>query len=513
MLRKISSILAVLFLWAAGSVSVFAVSVFSNPGFEEPPTILQINRYIDSGTFGWKTTHPLLNYCDGINLCRPIEFWSNGFIVPAPQGVQLVELNVLNPAMVYQQIALVNGDKLTWSFLHRGRENPIVPPSSPFDVAEFRIGIPAGLATGSSPGADSYGIVIARVSTSPTGVFTTPTGAGTITATPAGGGWVRYSGTYTYTGASQTVNIGFFPVSSSSPSYGNLIDDANLEIVHEEGCCDQIKVRPYWVPDVSIDYKTFEIYNVKYPSTDVCSIDIDIRNASNQQPPSGWQGGGLFVNSLVKPVPAWWKLPYNRIPNGTNGMTQIDGHPNFNTAAVKFNLGIDYSTPYTGTVYLTVNHCDGTFCKLNFYNWTPRPPSPIKVAVDDIYPIGFEQELIAVTTKFQPLKGTKGVVKWIVVEALDEDAEVFSIDADSSNKNSTEDADSSNKLIFVSSEKREKIALYELAQPVNLENAINGELNLVLKRKERSSDKPRLKYIFFDEGGSPIGFTSNDGGK
>jgi hypothetical protein len=506
MLRKISFILSILLLLTASSASVFAVSVFSNPGFEEPSTTRRENRYIDSGTAGWKTTHPLNNYCDGVNLCRPIEFWSNGFIVPAPQGVQLVELNVLYPAMVYQQISLITGDKLSWSFFHRGRENPFTTPPSPYDVAEFRIGIPGGLPDGSFPAADPYGIVIARVSTAPTGAFLPPTGAGTITATPVGGGWVRYSGTYTYTGANQTVNIGFIPISSSQPSYGNLIDDANLEIAHQEGCCDQMKITPFWVPDVSIDYRTFEIYNVKYPSSDVCSIDIDIRNASNQQPPSGWQGGGLFVNNLTRSVPVWWKLPYDRIPNGTNGVTQIDGHPNFNTPAVKFNLGIDYSTPYTGTVYLTINHCDGTVCKLNFYDWTPRPPQPIKVSTDETYPIGFEQELIAVTTGFQPSKGTNGIVKWIVVEALDEDAEIFSVDADSSGNRRI----GKNMLNVVSAEKRNKIALYELVQPVDLGSIVNGKLNLVLKRAEKSSGKPRLKYIFFDESGSPIGFTTND---
>jgi hypothetical protein len=507
MLRKISFILSILLLLSAGSVSVFAVSVFSNPGFEIPATTAITTRYVSDAGFsgGWKTTHPAGNYCSvGNNLCRPVEFWSNGFssVLP-PQGVQFLELTALTAAMVYQPISLTTGDTLNWSFLHRGR-------TGAFESTEFRIGIPSGLPAGSLP-PDSYGIVIAKVATTSSGVYTTPTGLGTITATPVGNGWVRYSGTYTYTGVSQTVNIGFNSLSTpgTPQANGNFLDDANLEISPPEGCCDQMKVKPFWLPEVSVDYKTFEIYNVKYPSTDVCSIDIDIRNASNQQPPSGWQGGGLFVNNLPKSVPAWWKLPYNRIPNGTNGVALIDGHPNFSTPAVKFNLGIDYSTPYTGTVYLTINHCDGTVCKLNFYNWTPRPPQLIKVNPAETYPIGIEQELIAVTTGFQPLKGAQGVVKWIVVEALDEDAEIFSVDADSSNAK----RNGKNKLSVVSSEKRDKIALYELAQPVNLENAVNGELNLVLKRKEKSSDKPRLKYIFFDESGSPVGFTTNAEGK
>lgn len=513
MLRKISFILSILLLLSAGSVSAFAVSVFSNPGFEipPPPTSGPSNRLLPDGASsgGWRTTHPLGNYCtSGGNPCRSIEFWGNGQGgVPIPQGAQFIELNAWTDAMVFQPISLATGDTLNWSFVHRGRNAPNV-----YETTEFRIGIPVGLPGGSLP-PDSYGIVIARVSTTSNGTHATPTGSGTITATQIGNGWVRYSGTYTYTGVSQIVNIGYRSAGNlntpPTPGAGNFIDDANLEISRPEGCCDQMKVKPFWLPEVSVDYKTFEIYNTKYPASDVCSIDIDIRNTSNQQPPSGWQGGGLFVNNLARSVPAWWKLPYNRIPNGTNGMTQIDGHPNFTTPAVKFNLGIDYSTPYTGTVYLTINHCDGTVCRLNFYNWTPRPPQFIKVNPNETYPIGIEQELIAVTTGFEPLKGVQGVVKWIVVEALDEDAEIFSVNADSSNDR----LDGKNMLTVVSSEKRDKIALYELAQTVNLENAVNGELNLVLKRKEKSSDKPRLKYIFFDESGSPIGFTTNAEGK
>lgn len=501
MIRKIGLVLSVLLLLASGSVSVFAANVFLNPGFEYPPadpvdhpTVRQIADGVPAG--GWKSTTPLSDFCDGSSMCRAIEFWANGIhYVSPPQGLQFIELNGLVESMVYQPIFLTNGDTFKWSFLHRGRRY-----AWQYDNVEFRIGIPDGYEVPM----DSYGFVIATLGTTNNGQYQTPKGPGTITATPVGNGWVRYSGTYTYTGASQIVNVGYNalrdPLSPPS-SVGNFIDDANLEI---NGCCDQMRVTPFWIPDVSVEYRTFEIFNVKYPSSDICSIDIDIRNASDQQPPSGWQGGGLFVNGLPMPIPAWWRLPYERIPNGKNGETQIAGNPNFNSPAVKFNLGIDYSTPYTGTVFLTINHCDGNICKLTLNNWTPHPAMRIGVPVNETYPIGFEQALVAVTVKFRGMKNTKGLVKWIVIEALDTDAEVFSVDADSS-KNSAE----KNNLAVVSSEKREKVALYKLAQPVNLEKGINGEINLVLKRAEKSSHKPRLKYIFFDESGSPIGYTTN----
>ncbi len=513
MLRKIYLILSLLL--TVGSVSVFA-NVFLNPGFENPPppNSSPAVRFIpDTGAFGWKTTHPLGAFCGLGPLCRPIEFWSNGQGgIPPAQGVQFVELNAYKLSMLFQQVALTTGDTLNWSFLHRGRLS-----SSTFEVVDFRIGIPVFPPGGSLP-PDSYGFSIAKVATTSSGANVIVSSSGTITVTPVGNGWVRYSGSYVYTGATQTVNIGFSSAGNlnTNPreSIGNFIDDANLEI---NGCCDQMKVTPFWEPNVAIDYKTFEIYNLKSPSSDICSIDIDIRNSpNNQQPPSGWQGGELFVNGLFRSIPQWWRLPYNRIPNGTNGATVIDGHPGISASAVRFNLGIDYSTPYTGTVTLIIKHCDGLICRLTFPNWTPQPPMRSGIIANEAFRNGFEQEFAAVTTRFQTLRAAKGFVKWIVVEALDEDAEISSADAKSSNKNPVEDTDASaekNSLNAASTAIRRKVALYELSQPVSLEKAIGGELNLVIKRGGKLSVKPGLKYIFFDESANPIGFTTSEEGK
>jgi hypothetical protein len=141
--------------------------------------------------------------------------------------------------MIFQTMALASGDKLSWSFLHRGRASDTTP-----DVLELRIGIPSGLPTGSlAP--DSYSYSIVTVSTTANGTFTTPTGSGTINApTSVGNGWVRYSGAYTYTpaaGTPLTVNVGFLSVSASGgdEGIGNFIDDVNVD---RSSCC------PPWNP-------------------------------------------------------------------------------------------------------------------------------------------------------------------------------------------------------------------------------------------------------------------------
>jgi hypothetical protein len=239
MLRIFKLSLVVVTVVLMNSLAAAAGSLFSNSGFETPATSVNAVRQIaDVNAGGWKTTHPSGSYCGGPN-CRPIEFWSNGFGgVPSAEGVQHIELNAFTQSMVFQSLSLAYGDVLHWSFLHRGRDSDIIR-----DVAEFRIGIPSGLPAGSLPG-DSYYFPIATVATTRNGAFDPPTGSGTINSPVSiGNGWVRYSGSFTYQGTTQTVNIGFLSVSAAGQNegVGNFIDDVQVD--RNNPCC------PPWNPD------------------------------------------------------------------------------------------------------------------------------------------------------------------------------------------------------------------------------------------------------------------------
>ncbi|MDX6385771.1 MAG: hypothetical protein QOK48_3344 [Blastocatellia bacterium] len=239
MLRIFKLSLVVITMVLMNCLSASAGSLFSNPGFESPATSASTVRQIaDVNAGGWKTTHPLGSYCGGPN-CRPIEFWSNGNGgFPSAEGGQHIELNAFTQSMVFQSLSLAYGDVLHWSFLHRGRDSDIIR-----DVAEFRIGIPSGLPAGSLPG-DSYNFPIVTVATTRNGAFDLPTGSGTINSpVPIGNGWVRYSGSFTYLGTTQTVNIGFLSVSAAGQNQGvgNFIDDAQVD--RNNPCC------PPWTPD------------------------------------------------------------------------------------------------------------------------------------------------------------------------------------------------------------------------------------------------------------------------
>ncbi|HEX8501790.1 MAG TPA: hypothetical protein VF659_14500 [Pyrinomonadaceae bacterium] len=251
MIRKITLASFASLLILASGLSVRAVNLFTNPSFETPASPVQSVRQVDdTNAGGWKTTHPSGSWCGTAGNCRPIEFWANSFGgVTSGQAAQHVELNAFDRSMVFQRITLAGGDKLNWSFLHRGRGSDTTP-----DVAEFRIGIPGGLTAG-SVAQDSYSYSIVTVSTTANGTFTTPTGGGTIHAPASvGNGWVRYSGTYTYTpaaGTPSTVNVGFLSVSSSGgdAGVGNFIDDVNVD---RSSCC------PPWNPTQLAQHMFYE---------------------------------------------------------------------------------------------------------------------------------------------------------------------------------------------------------------------------------------------------------------
>lgn len=506
--RKIGLTLLVSLLMLANNYSARAANVFTNPGFENPASTAVTVRLIpDTSAGGWRTSHPQSSVCGGGSLCRPIEFWSSGFnSVIAAEGSQFIELSAERAGFVYQVIQLAPGDKLAWSFLHRGRLN-----ATSTDVAEFRIGIPGGLPAGSLP-ADAYSISIVRVSTTASGAVTAPpAGSGTINPpVQVGNGWVRYSGTYTYTDVARAANVGFLHVSSPilNQGFGNFLDAANLEITREDGCCDKMKVTPFIYNELDQSGRTFEIYNLKAPASDICSIDISF----TPTPTGNWTGGGLWVfngTSLLS-SPGLFTLPYQRIPKTGN----IAGKPSptVSSPSVKFNLGIDYTVPYNGTVNLKVNHCDGSRCELAYNPWVVEVGL---TATDGPWLVDFRALTADLTEVVLTYGGGRGPVrqsragaraKWLGVNLLDDAAEIYSTDG-------VEVLDErasrqSKKFGLSSSSKSLRAALFEFSGVLDLNS--RGEQNgrtisLLVRHKEGVKlDPKQLRLTLYDENANAI---------
>jgi hypothetical protein len=273
------------------------------------------------------------------------------------------------------------------------------------------------------------------------------------------------------------------------------------------GCCNHVKQTPFWTPDLSLAWKAFKVYNVKYPASDISSIDIDIRDGNGNRPQDAWNAGGLKVNGGPLKVPEWWRSPYMTIPNGTNTQTVIAAPPNFNSPAVNFNLGLDYSSPFTGKVKLTFGHDDGSTCEWLSEDWTPAPPAQLALKVNETYAGNPKGQFLHLVVGFSDGINIERDARWVAVEPIDE-TEVFSVGV--GGKFTDEGTAGSHGLAIASSEKRGNAALYELARPVSLSRLGDGEIKLVLKRPPGNSGKPRLRFIFFDENADLIGFTTNE---
>jgi hypothetical protein len=149
-----------------------------NAGFEAP-----VIGACENGNFcqfpaadveGWDTT----------SADQLIEIWHDQhYDVPAPDGSQFVELDATSQDTVSQDVALVPGQLMYWSFVHRGRNG--------IESVELRIGPPDG--------------------TRSQGVFTSAADA-----------WYPYSGLYRVGEAERLTR--FALVSRTGLAEGNLLD-------------------------------------------------------------------------------------------------------------------------------------------------------------------------------------------------------------------------------------------------------------------------------------------------
>lgn len=154
----------------------------NNPGGPGSPSWEIVS---DSIVIGWRST------------TGEIELWDHNFNgVPAFSGNVLAEMNANAPGALFQNICLVNGEPLGWTFSHRAREGGQATQTARFEVA------------------NSSGTVLQLLATQ--------------TSQTSNLVWNVNSGTTTYTGPSGLQRVQF---STSDPgSVGNLLDMVQLTL-------------------------------------------------------------------------------------------------------------------------------------------------------------------------------------------------------------------------------------------------------------------------------------------
>lgn len=202
---------------------------FINASFEQPALATPGCRvYIaDAQVPGYTTSHPAqatenVGGCvvpGGFAQTAPIiELWrtprdnASGGVVNAPAGVQIAELNAAVASRIFQNVCLINNERIHWRFHHRGRGS-----ATAHDLARFVVG------------ADTS---VVSVGTTNTGAFLAPVvGLGTVNApvnVAGNASWVQYTGAFNNPGPTGVTNLGF--VATTGTTSGNLLDDIQIEL-------------------------------------------------------------------------------------------------------------------------------------------------------------------------------------------------------------------------------------------------------------------------------------------
>jgi trimeric autotransporter adhesin len=185
------SLTLLLVAWCGLSASQTQAQLRSlaNPGFESNNpggTGTATYEIITNGSVvGWDST------------TGEIELWDTNFnSVPAYSGVVFAEMNASAPGTLYQNICLVNGEPLGWTFAHRARSGGPDPQVALFEVA------------------NSSGTLIQSLTSQ--------------SSTIAANAWAVNTGSTTYTGPTGNQRVQFR--TTNPGSYGNFLDGIQLTL-------------------------------------------------------------------------------------------------------------------------------------------------------------------------------------------------------------------------------------------------------------------------------------------
>lgn len=165
-----------------------AQRVIVNPSFEandpQGPGAANYEIYANGSVTGWDSAS------------GEIELWDSGFQgVPAYDGSVFAEMNANVPGALYQNICMVNGETIGWTFAHRARSGGPTTQTARFQIA------------------NSGGTLIQLLATQ---------------ASTVNNVWNVNTGTATYSGASGVQRVQF--ITTDAGSYGNFLDDIRISL-------------------------------------------------------------------------------------------------------------------------------------------------------------------------------------------------------------------------------------------------------------------------------------------
>jgi len=172
----------------AAASPVAAQRVIINPSFEsndpQGPGAPNYEIYSNGSVVGWDSAS------------GEIELWDSNFQgVPAYEGSVFAEMNANVPGALYQNICMVNGETVGWTFAHRARSGGPTTQTARFQIA------------------NSSGTLIQSLATQSSTVNNV---------------WNVNTGSTTYTGASGVQRVQF--ITTDAGSIGNFLDDIRITL-------------------------------------------------------------------------------------------------------------------------------------------------------------------------------------------------------------------------------------------------------------------------------------------
>lgn len=253
--------------------------------------------------------------------------------------------------------------------------------------------------------------------------------------------------------------------------------------------CDSMSVKPFPYPNLDLSGRTFKIFNLKSPASPICSVKIQVI-----PPPSGpgVNGGGLYIDGIAKPWPWGTSVGYSQV-------LPVHGMPANNT--VQFNLGIDYTIGWVGTVIVTAYHCDGDSCSMTYGPWKASKKDVIVIGT----PIDLSEKAnLRVHRLAFPRQAARGKnIRSIAIRHSESVESIVAVTGAAMPCDSTEACDD----LIESIQVRNGLVMIDLRHA--LDSAAGDKDPEVTVLYTTSSDqRPTVEIIYFDATGEEVGHDS-----
>jgi uncharacterized repeat protein (TIGR01451 family) len=252
--------------------------------------------------------------------------------------------------------------------------------------------------------------------------------------------------------------------------------------------CDSMSVKPFPFQDLDLSGRTFTIYNMKIPTSPICSVKISV-----VPPPAGpgVNGGGLYVDGVWKPWPFGSSVGYTQILSPTHGL------PAANT--VQFNLGIDYTIGWVGNVNITIYHCDGDSCTTSYGPWKATKKDIAIVAT----PIGIPEKgkLHVHRLSFPRDKAAGKHIRAFAFRYRDPVESIVAVTGASFGCDTSADCDD----LFESLRVKGRLLFVELRHDLDAARVQGGDPYVTVLYTAEGDKQPLVDILYYDASGQEIG--------